>query len=160
VEEHGAGNWRLVLPGATRTPDDRVRATLRCLQELEGSWYEYACAHAMLTSGRFADIHIGVESQRRDDSLGETDIVAVDPERLALAFVSCKVSDTHVKPLEHVFATRQRAVEFGGAFSHTMFCVHRFDDHGKRTTFEAACRTLRCGLLVGAPDFSASGPQP
>ena len=160
VNEDRAGQWHCTAPRGHTGNDARVKRVLQCLQDLEGTWFEYACAKAMLDSGRFCDVRIGVQSRKREDSLGETDIVAVDPERLGLVFVSCKVSDRYVSPLEHVFATRQRAVEFGGGFSHTVFCVHSFLDGGKRRTFEDACRALRCGLVSGCPHFGQEGWLP
>ena len=157
VHEDGVGQWHCAIPRSHTSSHARVKAVLRCLQDLEGTWFEYACAKAMLDSGRFCDVRVGVQSRKREDSLGETDIVAVDPARLGLVFVSCKVSDRYVSPLEHVFATRQRAVEFGGGFSRTVFCVHSFQDGGRRRTFEDACRALRCGLVAGRPDFVGEG---
>jgi hypothetical protein len=41
------------------------------------------------------------------------------------------------KPLEHVFATRDRALEFGGTFAQTIFCVGKFHDANKRRTFDS-----------------------
>ena len=70
-------------------------------------------------------------------------------------FVSCKLSDEFLsKPLEHVFATRHRALEFGGTFAQTIFCVREFRDPNKHRIFSQACEVVRARLMVGEPDFS------
>lgn len=156
VKDDGQGKWGCVLRGGTGKPQNRIKETLDVLRDLEGTWYEYACAEEMIKSGAFLDVRVGVTSRNQAESLGETDIVAVDPQARSLVFVSCKVSDKHVKPLEHVFATRQRSIEFGGTFSRTHFCVHSFTDVNKEKALRNACEVLRCRVHAGHPDFAGS----
>ena len=152
------GKWFYRLAGNTLRPEDRVRAALEINKALLGGWFELYVYDRMAASGRFADLRTEVQSRdRSQQSIGETDIMGIDLRQLGLVFVSCKVSDEFLsKPLEHVFATRHRALEFGGTFAQTVFCIREFRDPNKRQIFGDACRVVRARLIEGEPDFSGS----
>lgn len=150
------GRWFYRLRGNTLCPEDRLRAALQINKALLGGWFELHVYEAMRASTRFADLRTEVQSRdRSDQAMGETDIMGIDCHQLGLVFVSCKLSDEFLtKPLEHVFATRHRALEFGGTFGQTVFCIRQFRDPNKRRMVEDACRVVRARLIVGEPDFT------
>jgi hypothetical protein len=114
-------------------------------RRLEGSWFELFVCDRMQISGHCIDLRWSVEA--KPDAAVETDIVALDRRTLSLLFVSCKVSDEHVRALEHVFETRQRAVRFGGTFAQSAFVFGAVRNTQKRQDLIAACRALRARLL-------------
>jgi len=150
------GRWFYRLTGNTLRPEDRVRAALEINKALLGGWFELRVFEAMRASGRFGDLRTEVQSRdRSQQAIGETDILGIDLHQLGLVFVSCKLSDQFLsKPLEHVFATRHRALEFGGTFAQTIFCLREFRDPNKQRIFLDACRVVRARLLEGEPDFT------
>jgi len=155
------GRWFYRLTGNTLRPEDRLRSAQRINKIMLGGWFEWHVYERMVASGRFADLRTEVQSRDHSQALGETDIVGIDRHRLGLVFVSCKLSDAFLeKPLEHVFATRHRALEFGGTFAQTIFCVRRFHDPNKRRIFTDACRVARGTLLEGEPDFAPNPTSP
>lgn len=124
---------------------------------LEGGWWELAVLDMMYRSGRFQDIRWSVESGSGGPSqaFGENDIVAIDRQRLALVFVSCKASDSFLtKPLEHVFATRERATRYGGTFAHVAFAFFESRKPQVRQTFQNACTTVGARFLPSADDVA------
>lgn len=125
------------------TPNLRPKVE-RNFTMLEGQWFELAVADRMKRGDRFSDIRWSVRSDSPADAAGETDIVAFDRQTLALTFVSCKCSDRHVSPLEHVFATRQRALAFGGTFANCVFVFHAVNE--TRDLLVSACRAVRATL--------------
>jgi hypothetical protein len=150
------GRWFYRLSGNTLRPEDRVRAALGINKAMLGGWFELRVFEAMQASGRFGDLRTEVQSRdRSQQAIGETDILGIDRHQLGLVFVSCKLSDEFLsKPLEHVFATRHRALEFGGTFAQTMFCIREFRDPNKRRIVSDACRVVRARLMEGEPDFA------
>lgn len=150
------GKWFYRLTGNTLRAEDRVRAALDINKALLGGWFELHVYARMAASGRFTDLRTEVQSRdRSQQAIGETDIMGIDLKQLGLVFVSCKLSDEFLsKPLEHVFATRHRALEFGGTFAQTVFCVRDFRDPNKQRIFSDACRVVRARLVEGEPDFS------
>lgn len=144
------------MQGDTLKPEGRIRAALKILKALTGGWFEYLIYDRMRASGRFGDLRMEVQSSGRTNrAMGENDLMGIDLERLGLVFVSCKVSDAYLnKPLEHTFATRQRSLEFGGAFAQTIFCFHHFTDPNKERIMRDACRAVHARLLVGSPNFA------
>jgi len=150
------GVWTYRLRGNTLRPEDRLRAALELNQALVGGWFELEVYDRMKASGRFVDLRTEVQARDRShQSLGETDVVGIDRQWLTLVFVSCKLSDEFLdKPLEHVFATRHRSLEFGGAFAQTLFCINESRDPNKRRIVQDACRATRAQLLEGEPDFT------
>jgi hypothetical protein len=151
-----AGRWFYRLSGNTLRPEDRVRAALGINKAMLGGWFELHVFEAMQASGRFGDLRTEVQSRdRSQQAMGETDILGIDRQQLGLVFVSCKLSDEFLsKPLEHVFATRHRALEFGGTFAQTIFCIREFRDPNKRRIVSEACRVVRARLIEGEPVFS------
>lgn len=152
------GKWFYRLTGNTLRAEDRVRAALDINKALLGGWFELHVYDRMAASGRFTDLRTEVQSRdRSQQAIGETDIMGIDLKQLGLVFVSCKLSDEFLsKPLEHVFATRHRALEFGGTFAQTLFCVRQFRDPNKQRIFSDACRVVRARLIEGDPDFTRS----
>lgn len=150
------GQWFYQLAGNTLRAEDRVRAALEINKALIGGWFELHVFESMQASGRFSDLRTEVQSRdRSQQAIGETDILGIDLQQLGLVFVSCKLSDEFLsKPLEHVFATRHRAVEFGGTFAQTVFCIREFRDPNKRRIFSDACRVVRTRLIEGEPNFA------
>lgn len=150
------GRWFYRLSGNTLRPEDRLRAALAINKAMLGGWFELHVFDAMQASGRFGDLRTEVQSRDgSQQSIGETDILGIDRQQLGLVFVSCKLSDEFLhKPLEHVFATRHRALEYGGTFAQTLFCIREFRDPNKRRTVSDACRMVRARLVEGEPDFS------
>ena len=153
------GKWFYQLTGNTLKKEDRVSAALDVLKALTGGWFELVVFESMHKSGRYGDLRTGVQSRDRSQQVvGETDVVGVDLQRLSLVFVSCKLSDEFLKkPLEHVFATRHRALEFGGTFAQTVFCFREFRIPNKRRIFHDGCRVVRARVIEGEPDFGFSG---
>lgn len=148
------GRYFYAIPDTAETTKRRLYAAEKINKALVGGWYELLVFDRMKNSGKFADLGCAVQS--RDTSsraLGENDIVAVDKARLSLVFVSCKVSDAHMSPLEHVFSIQRRAQEFGGSFARSVFCVGHFEKEGKREMMQQACRALRVDWYEGIPDF-------
>jgi hypothetical protein len=156
------GRWFYCLAGNTLRPEARVRAALAANKALLGGWFELYVYDIMQSSGRFGDLRTEVQSRdRSQQAIGETDIMGIDRHQLGLVFVSCKLSDEFLgKPLEHVFATRHRALEFGGTFAQTIFCVREFRDPNKRRIFADACRVVRARLIEGEPDFCTPSSNP
>ncbi|MBI4328161.1 MAG: DUF1887 family protein [Chloroflexi bacterium] len=154
------GRWFYRLTGHSLRAEDRLRVALQINKALLGGWFELHVFEAMQASGRFGDLRTEVQSSdRSQQAIGETDIVGLDLRQLGLVFVSCKLSDAFLdKPLEHVFATRHRALEFGGTFAQTIFCVRHFRDPNKRQIFLDACRVVRARLIEGEPDFATAQP--
>jgi len=150
------GRWFYRLTGNTLRPEDRVHAAADINKALLGGWFELHVFEAMRASGRFDDLRTEVQSRdRSQQAMGETDILGIDRHQLGLVFVSCKLSDEFLsKPLEHVFATRHRALEFGGTFAQTVFCIREFHDPNKRRIIADACRVVRARLIDGEPDFT------
>jgi hypothetical protein len=153
------GKWFYQLAGNTLQKEGRVRAALEILKALTGGWFELEVFESMRKSGLFGDLRTEVQSRdQSQQAVGETDIVGVDLQRLSLVFVSCKLSDEFLtKPLEHVFATRHRALEFGGTFAQTVFCFREFRDSNKRRIIADGCRVVRARVIEGEPDFGVSG---
>ncbi|MDA1277401.1 MAG: DUF1887 family CARF protein [Verrucomicrobia bacterium] len=153
------GKWFYQLTGNTLRKEDRVQAAMEINKALIGGWFELEVFESMRTSGRFGDLRTEVQSRdHSQQAIGETDILGIDLQQLGLVFVSCKLSDEFLtKPLEHVFATRHRALEFGGTFAQTIFCFREFRDPNKRRIFSDGCRVVRARMMEGEPDFSVSG---
>jgi len=142
------GKYFYLLGEDVRGSDSRLRKTLKISRALVGGWFELLVYDRMFSSGRFSDLRTEVQSQKNSQSLGETDILAIDLTRPGLVFVSCKLSDEFLqKPLEHVFATRQRAVEFGGTFAQAILCIRDFVIPGRRKTIEEACQVAGVRLV-------------
>lgn len=133
--------------------DQKTRELERLYRALEGGWFEVLTYHRMRKSGRFMDVRMNVES-REQQTFGENDVVAVDLKRLALTFVSCKNTDKYVQPLEHVFAIRQRATEYGGSHAGVILCIRKCADPQKRKMLQKACEAVRAEFIEGKPDFS------
>lgn len=150
------GKWFYRLTGNTLRAEDRVRAAMDINKAMLGGWFELHVYERMAASGRFTDLRTEVQSRdRSQQAIGETDIMGIDLQQLGLVCVSCKLSDEFLsKPLEHVFATRHRALEFGGTFAQTVFCVRHFRDPNKHRIFADACRVVRARLVEGEPDFT------
>ena len=92
---------------------------------LDGAWLELAVADMARRGGRFADLHWSVEPEQRGDDYGETDLIAVDREKLNLAVISCKTSTEHVSTLEHLSSWRDRARTLGGSHASGHLCLFR-----------------------------------
>jgi hypothetical protein len=148
--------WRFKVPARLNT-DQKVRAVQDAHQMLEGGWFEIVVHERMKSCGRFLDVRMNVTSRDQHVSFGENDVVAVDLKRMALTFVSCKSTDVHIKPLEHVYSVRQRAVEFGGSHAGAVLCIRRCFDAQKRRTLKDACAAVRAEFIEGDKPFE---PQP
>lgn len=92
---------------------------------LDGAWLELAVADMARSGGRFADLHWSVEPEQRGDDYGETDLIAVDRQKLNLAVISCKTSTEHVSTLEHLSSWRDRARTLGGSHASGHLCLFR-----------------------------------
>jgi hypothetical protein len=134
-----------------RADRDRRRLFIKDLvKNLEGGWFELLLAGQMLASAHFQDVRWSVESRERHDlGLGENDIVALDRRRLAPVFVSCKRSSSFEKPLEHIFALRQRATHFGGAFAAAVLCVAWVNLPDEEKRLSDFTRSANVRLLIG-----------
>lgn len=142
------------IPETATSNKTKVRTSLDALQALEGDWFEILVYDAMHASGHFGDLRMGVQSGDSADAMGETDLVAFDLRSLSPVFVSCKTSDAHLQPLEHIFAMRQRSIKFGGTYAKTIFCLLHSTSPGKRSTLEKACKLLQVHLVLGSPRFA------
>ena len=126
------------------------------LQNLEGGWFELHVAALMLATAHFHDLRWSVETtrDRSDLALGENDLVALDRRTLSPLFVSCKSSTSFEKPLEHIFALRQRATHFGGTFAHAVLCVSRLHYADQEKYLRDFCRAAGVRLLLGEAELS------
>lgn len=132
----------------------RLQRALKLSKALVGGWYEVLVYDHMREGGRFHDLQTEIQSRNAEQALGETDIVGVNLQKPGLIFVSCKLSgDALQKPLEHVFATRQRATEFGGTFAEAVLCVLVIREQQKRD-LETACRVARVRLVTNLEEFA------
>jgi hypothetical protein len=140
----------LLPPG--RSGDQQARNThvADLLQNLEGGWFELHIAGLMLATDRFRDVRWSVESPEREDlALGETDIVTMDRGTLSPLFISCKSSTSFPKPLEHIFALRQRATHFGGTFAQAVLCIARLHSAEDEKRILGFCRAANVRPLIG-----------
>ncbi len=93
---------------------------------LDGAWLELAVADMARHGGRFADIHWSVQPERGwEEDYGETDLIAVDRNKLNLAVISCKTSTENVSTLEHLSSWRDRARTLGGSHAGGHLCLFR-----------------------------------
>lgn len=125
----------------------KLDKTLALSRTLVGGWFELHCFGFMARSGDFADLRTGLQA-RGTRVLGETDIVGVDRDG-ALVFVSCKADDQALKPLEHIFALRQRTREFGGSHARSILRIGRFKNAEKQKTVQEACHALGVEFHIG-----------
>jgi hypothetical protein len=121
-------------------------------RQLEGGWWETEVYRECLESKRFLDLGMEVQSAP-EDSIGESDVIGVSIKQRSLVFISCKVSDDHVKPLEHVFEFTQRARQFGGLAARAVFVFREVSNEGKLKKMKEACQTLRSRLVVGTAEL-------
>lgn len=123
---------------------------------LEGGWWELVVFDAMERSGRFLDLRWSVQSKQGDEDalpLGENDLMAIDRQRLAIVFVSCKATDDRVGPLEHVFQTRERAIRYGGTFAHLAFAFFASHKPQKKVQIVAAGEAARARVVFGLKEL-------
>lgn len=132
----------------------KLDKTLALSRTLVGGWFELHCFGLMAKGGDFADLRTGVQA-KDTRVLGETDIIGVDRNG-SLVFVSCKADDLALKPLEHVFALRQRAREFGGSHARAVLRIGRFKNSEKQKTIQDACLALGVELHAGLEDAPTS----
>jgi hypothetical protein len=136
----------------------KLDTALKLSRTLVGGWFELHCFDRMARSGHFVDLRTGVQA-KGTRVLGETDIVGVDRNG-SLIFVSCKADDLALKPLEHVFAMRQRAREFGGSHARAILRIGRFKIAEKQKTIQEACLALGVELHAGLEDAPTSADIP
>jgi len=136
----------------------KLDKTIVLSRTLVGGWFELHCFSLMARSGDFSDLLTGVQA-KGTRVLGETDIVGVD-QNGSLVFVSCKADDQALKPLDHVFALRQRAREFGGSHARAILRIGRVDNIEKQKTIRDACLALGVELHVGLEDAPTSADIP
>jgi len=128
----------------------RLQAPAELIKQLEGGWCELRAADLMLTSGRFSDLRWSVQAPALEQiALGETDIIALDRQSLRPVFVSCKSSTQFNKPLEHLFALRQRTVHFGGTFAESVLWIARVVHDEDHQRLVAWCRAAHVRLVLG-----------
>ncbi|MFH0879971.1 MAG: DUF1887 family CARF protein [Lentisphaerota bacterium] len=151
IVQKGSSIYSFVV--RTRGNDALLRETDELCKKIIGGWYELYMSSCMQASGRFLDLRVNVQSRDpKEQYLGETDVMGIDAQALALTFVSCKNTDEHIKPLEHVFSMRQRSLDFGGAFCKSVLSVRKFKSPQKKAQIEQACRVARVRLLEGFPE--------
>jgi hypothetical protein len=153
--QNGRFHYAIEADWNTRQKLDK---TLTLCSTLVGGWFELHCFGLMARSRNFSDLHTGVQA-KGTRVLGETDIVGVDRNG-SLIFVSCKADDLALKPLEHVFAMRQRAREFGGSHARAILRIGRFKNAEKQKTIQEACLALGVELHVGLEDAPTSADIP
>lgn len=142
--ENGRYRYAVENEWNTRKKLDKTSALSRTLV---GGWFELHCFGNMAQSGNFSDLRTGVQATATR-TLGETDIVGVDRAG-ALVFVSCKADDQALKPLEHVFALRQRTREFGGSHARAILRIGQVANAEKQKTIQEACFALGVELHTG-----------
>lgn len=153
--QNGRFHYAIEADWNTRQKLDK---TLTLSRTLVGGWFELHCFSLMARSGDFSDLRTGVQA-KGTRVLGETDIVGVDCNG-ALVFVSCKADDLAVKPLDHVFALRQRAREFGGSHARSILRIGRFKNAEKQKTIQEACLALGVELHAGLKETPISADIP
>jgi hypothetical protein len=153
--QNGRFHYAIDSDWNTRQKHDK---TIVLSRTLVGGWFELHCFSLMSRSGDFSDLLTGVQA-KGTRVLGETDIVGVDRNG-SLVFVSCKADDQALKPLDHVFALRQRAREFGGSHARAILRIGRVDNIEKQKTIQESCLALGVELHVGLEDASTSADIP
>lgn len=153
--QNGRFHYAIKADWNTRQKLDK---TIVLSRTLVGGWFELHCFSLMARSGDFSDLLTGVQA-KGTRVLGETDIVGVD-QNGSLVFVSCKADDQALKPLDHVFALRQRAREFGGSHARAILRIGRVDNIEKQKTIQESCLALGVELHVGLEDASTSADIP
>lgn len=154
--QNGRFHYAIDSDWSTRKKHDK---TIVLSRTLVGGWFELHCFSLMARSGGFSDLLTGVQA-KGTRVLGETDIVGVD-QNGSLVFVSCKADDQELKPLDHVFALRQRAREFGGSHARAILRIGRVDNIEKQKTIQESCLALGVELHIGlnATPTSADIPK-
>jgi hypothetical protein len=118
---------------------------------LEGTWLELALFHHLSNNPKYADIHWSVEpATRQNEEYGETDIVAVDTEKLSLAIFSCKSSLEHVKMLEHLAALRDRADRLGGKFASACLFLFETKSADQESSLRQYGKQLQVHILLAS----------
>lgn len=155
---HDSGRFVYAIESGWNTRQ-KLDTTLDLTRTLVGGWFELHCFDLMSRCGDFPDLLTGVQA-KGTRVLGETDIVGVDRNG-SLVFVSCKADDQALKPLDHVFALRQRAREFGGSHARAILRIGRVDNIEKQKTIQESCLALGVELHIGlnSPPTSADIPE-
>ena len=146
-----SGGTKLMAIGALRAAGN-LHPAFYCDTESRG---EFVPDRRCKQAGPFLDLRSEVQASDKAEAIGESDLLGISRRRRGLVFVSCKVSDQHVKPLEHAFEFSKRAQEFGGTAASAVFVFHRMLNADKRAQLESACQVLRSRLVVGPQDLES-----
>jgi hypothetical protein len=133
--------------------DKAVQMARSNFKAMEGGWWEMEVYRICSESGAFVDLQSEVQAAQQAEAIGESDLLGISLRKRALTFISCKVSDQHVKALEHAFEFTKRAQEFGGSAAQTVFVFHSMGNKDKRSQLESACKVLRSRLVVGEEEL-------
>ena len=115
---------------------------------LDGAWLELAVADMARRGNRFVDLHWSVEPQQHGEDYGETDLIAVDREKLNLAVISCKTSTERVSTLEHLSSWRDRARTLGGSHATGHLCLFRAKSSDQAKTLHAMGKKMNVHVHI------------
>ena len=117
---------------------------------LDGAWLELAVAAMARQGSRYGDMHWSVQPPDQTGAdYGETDLIAVDRQRLNLAVISCKTSTQHVSTLEHLSSWRDRARTLGGSHAAGHLCLFQARSSDETTRLHAMGRTMGIHIHIG-----------
>ena len=115
---------------------------------LDGAWLELAVADMARGGSRFADLHWSVVPEQNGEDYGETDLIAVDREKLNLAVISCKTSTERVSTLEHLSSWRDRARTLGGSHATGHLCLFRAKSPDQANALHAMGRKMNVHVHI------------
>ncbi len=121
------------------------------------------CLEAIIARHDKADLalnlHWSVEPEQRGDDYGETDLIAVDRQKLNLAVISCKTSTEHVSTLEHLSSWRDRARTLGGSHASGHLCLFRAKSPAQASDLCAMGKKMNIQVHI-AEDIPACFAEP
>ncbi|MBP7948968.1 MAG: hypothetical protein KA004_04875 [Verrucomicrobiales bacterium] len=138
--------------GAVRMiADPKPSSVERVSNLLDGAWLELAVAAMAGNATRYGDLHWSVQPPDQTGAdYGETDLIAVDRQKLNLAVISCKTSTQHVSTLEHLSSWRDRARTLGGSHAAGHLCLFRAKSSDEAARLHAMGRTMGLHVHISA----------
>lgn len=146
-----AGLLEVDIAGSVRMKANPESSSVEWVSNLlDGAWLELAVAATARQGSRYGDLHWSVQPPDQTGAdYGETDLIAVDRERLGLAVISCKSSTQHVSTLEHLSSWRDRARTLGGSHAAGHLCLFRAKSQEEAARLHAMGETMGLHVHIG-----------